>query len=209
MYYMFSQQRQITNKFFQCLLFPFLIVGLVACNSTGNAPANLSTTPSLAQTPTSAPITTLKTYTGTSFSLSYPQDWKVQGTGNQVIFQDAQGLNALTVIITPNPKGTKSANALADTTFPLVEKAILTNAQTTQVISTVSVGGETWVQRGATGTLNTGGQSVPGKLIMLVDNHPAQTSATLAYEIYYGGPTATFDQKENALFQAMLQSFTF
>lgn len=85
----------------------------------------------------------------------------------------------------------------------------MTNPQPASLSPTTTVAGEAWTQRGATGTLSTGGQSVPGTLILLVDNHPTSVPTTQAYEIYYGGPTATFDQIDRTVFQAMLQSFKF
>jgi hypothetical protein len=56
--------------------------------------------------------------------------------------------------------------------------------------------------------LSLNGQAVPGKLVVLADNHPASSPTTQAFEIYYVGPTATFSQT-NPTFQAMLQSFKF
>jgi hypothetical protein len=207
---MFPSHHHKTHQLWLCASLLLLLTVLTACTSTGTTHiAYSSTSSALLASASPTPTPTTRTYTGAGFSLIYPSSWQAQGTGSQVVFQDAQGFNALTVVITPNPGGAKSAASLADSTFPLVEKAILTNPQATNVAPTVTVAGESWVQRGATGTLSTGGQSVPGTLLLLLDNHPASSPKTRAYEMYYGGPAATFEQKERTLFQAMLQSFKF
>src|SRR5437588_1069465 len=80
--------------------FLFFLLLLAACSDAGANPAS-SNLPSTALSalassqPTQA--ATLKMYTGNNFSITYPQSWRMQGSGNQIIFQDAQGLNALTV----------------------------------------------------------------------------------------------------------------
>lgn len=208
---MLLSQKPMTHRLFLCCSFFLFVLTLTACSDSGGTRTGNTANGTTSRSASPAPTSTAqkKTYTGANFSFTYPANWQAQGSGNQVIFQDVQGLNALTVIITPNPGGLKSAGSLADATFPAVEKAILTNPQSSSLSPTTMVAGETWIQRGATGTLSTGGQSVPGTLILLVDNHPASSPATLAYEIYYGGPTSTFEQIKNTVFQAMLQSFTF
>src|SRR5437879_1775161 len=113
---------QMTRRIFLHSCFFLLIVALTACSSPGSTHTSSHSTTPRPNSPTSAPTATLKTYTGTNFSLTYPPNWQAQGGGNQVIFQDAQGLNALTVVIVPNPGGVKSADSLADTTFPAIEK---------------------------------------------------------------------------------------
>ena len=191
-----------------CLL--MLTIVLAACSGlsgiTGGSPTP-TPTPSPRPSPTASAAT--QTYKGNGYTIAYPQGWKVQPSGNQVVFQDAQGLNVMTIVIVPNPGGLNSADNIADTTFPLVEKTLLTNPQpATNVLSTTTVAGDTWSQRGATGTLASGAP-VQGELIMLVDNHPLNSPNTQTYEIYYGGPSLTFAQVNATYFQAMLQSFKF
>lgn len=201
--------KQIPQRLLFYTSFLLLVLVLAACNGSGSAHTNSSGAALTSTSLTPTPGTTLKTYTGTHFRLTYSGSWIVQGSGNQIIFQDAKGLNALTVIVLPNPNGAKSAAKLANATFLPVEKAVLTNPQTTSVSSTITLAGETWVQQSATGTLSTGGQSGPGTLLLLLANHPASSPATQAYEIYYGGPTTTFQQIDPTFFQPMLQSFSF
>lgn len=59
-----------------------LLLLLAACNSSTSTHP---TSNSITVTTTAASITTLKTYSGATFRLSYPQGWQVQGSGDQVI----------------------------------------------------------------------------------------------------------------------------
>ncbi len=156
------------------------------------------------------PTLTLKTFTGNGFSIGYPQDWNVKSSANPVVFTDTLGVDILSIAVTPNPGGTQSADTLVNVTLTgLEQSSVVTNVQSaSDVPTTATVGGDAWAQRGVTGTANLNGQAVPGKLVVLADNHPASSPTTQAFEIYYVGPTATFDQT-NPTFQAMLQSFKF
>src|SRR5258708_38529627 len=101
--------KQIAHRLFASSCFFLLVLALGACSSSGSAQTTTvsASTKLASHSSTSASTITPKTYAGTHFSISYPQNWRVQGSGNQVIFQDVQGLNALTVMIAPNPGGLK------------------------------------------------------------------------------------------------------
>lgn len=190
-----------------------LVVLLAACGggSTGAASTLTPTTQAPTPTPTTAaPAGTMKTYTGAHFSISYPSTWQESSSGNQVTFADPLvSKDIMTIVTVPNPMGAQSASALADTTLPLIEKTLLKNAQTATAAPTTTVGSDTWQQRSATGELAITDPGTQGTLYMLVDNHPANASDTMAYEIYYYGPTSTFAQSNTLAFQPMLQSFKF
>lgn len=191
----------------------FLMVLLTACgglgSSGGSTPTAVPATPT--PTATATPSVALQTYTGNGFTIGYPTDWKVQTISGQIAFEDALGVNALTIAMAPNPGGAASASSLADTTLPVIEQeASVKNPQPVAGLApTVTYGGESWVQRGITGSVSSGGQTIPGELILLVDNHPAASPTTKAFELYYAGPTITFSTMNTTIFPAMLQSFKF
>jgi hypothetical protein len=151
----------------------------------------------------------MQVYTGAKFSISYPQTWQKSASGNQVTFVDSISKNVVSIVTVANPAGANSASALADATLPLIEKTLLSDAKTATVAPTVTLAGETWAQRSATGDLALTDPGTVGTLMMLVDNHPANAADTQAYEIYYYGPSATFTQADALAFQPMLQTFKF
>jgi hypothetical protein len=184
-----------------------LVMLLAACGFGGSASSTPTPTP---VTPTSTiPTLALKTYTGNGFSIGYPQDWKVKST-SPLVFTDSLGVDALSINVAPNPEGTQSPDTLVNLSLTTLEQtSVIKNVQpASDVPTTATVGGDTWAQRGVTGTANLNGQDVPGKLVVLADNHPASSPTTQAFEIYYVGPSLTFDAT-NPRFQAMLQSFKF
>ena len=192
----------------------FLIVLLAACGNSGNSSAATPTPKPPTATPTAAataaPAAPLQTYTGTGFTIQYPQSWKVQNSQGAIVFTDAQQDNTVTIVTAPNPGGSVSAaqqlklglNALAQT-------AGISNAQPVSLPATTTIAGETWAQSGITGTAKTNGVAVPGELIGLADNHPANSPTTKVFNIYYGGPTLTFQVENTSVFQPMLQTFKF
>lgn len=186
-----------------------LVVLLAACGGSGSTSSSNTIPTPKPPTPTPTPAVTMQTYTGTSFSISYPQGWQKSASSNQVTFADPVSKNIVTIVTVANPAGTQSASALADATLPPIEKALLSNAKTATVAPTVTVGGDTWAQRSATGELALTDPGTQGTLVMLIDNHPANAANTLAYEIYYYGPSATFTQADVLAFQPMLQTFKF
>lgn len=192
-----------------------LVILLAACSGIGSSASPTPTPKPAPPTPTTppTPAVALQTYTGNGFTIGYPQGWKTQTVQqnaiNGIAFTDALGVNALTVLLVPNPGGTTSAanENKAAVTFANVA-AGLKNPQPVSLPATTSVAGENWVQTGETGTISANNTSVPGEVVVLTDNHPASAPTTNAYDISYGGPSLTF-QQENQIFQVMLQSFKF
>lgn len=203
-----SSWKHVTQRMSIAFCALLLVVLLAACGGGGSSSNSVTPTPK-PPTPTPTPAVTMQQYTGTAFSISYPQGWQESASGNQVTFIDPISKNVVTIVTVANPGGAQSANALADATLPLIEQTMLSKATTAKVAPTATVGGETWVQRSATGDLALTDPGTQGTLIMLVDNHPASSADTKAYEIYYYGPTATFTQATTLAFQPMLNSFKF
>lgn len=155
------RRKKIPHLFWRAGFFS-LVLTIAACSNAGSTHPDPASTRQAAISPylTSTVATGFKMYTGTHFRLNYPQSWQIQGSGNQMIFQDAQGLNTLTVIISPDPRGRQSVETLVNTVFPPVEKAVLTNPQAASEPSTVTVAGETRVQRSATATFEQINQTI-------------------------------------------------
>jgi hypothetical protein len=113
-------------------------------------------------------------------------------------------------VSTPNPGGTVSAaEALKLGIAGLVKAGKVSDVQPVSLPATTTVGGETWAQSGITGTATSNGVAIPGELVGLANNHPANSPTTKVFEIYYGGPTLSFQQENLLVFQPMLQSFKF
>jgi hypothetical protein len=209
---MTSSWKHVTQRMSLGLSTLLLVVLLAACGGTGGTGTGSTPTPK-PPTPTPTPTTpavAMQIYTGTNYSISYPQAWQKSASGNQVTFADPLVTkNIMTIVMVPNPAGAQSASSIADESLPLIDKTLLTNAQPATVSSTVTVSGDTWAQRSATGELAITDPGTQGTLFMLVDNHPANAANTEAYEIYYYGPTSTFTQANVLAFQPMLQSFKF
>jgi hypothetical protein len=210
--------KHVTRRISLGLSFLLLAMLMAACSGLGTSTSSTSTATSTpisktaTPTPTSVPVPTvaLTTYTGASYTIGYPTSWKKQTSGTSVVFQDAQGLNALTISTVPNPEGTQSADTISTASLTTLEQAgDIKDPQPTNLPATTTVGGESWVQKGITGTATDNGVAVPGELVLLVDNHPASAPTTQVYEIYYGGPALTFSSIDEPIFQAMIQSFKF
>jgi len=191
----------------------FLLFLLTACgggSSNAATPTPIPPTPPPTPTTAPSPSTQFQTYTGTGFTIEYPQGWKAQSNQGGIVFTDAQQINTMTVLTVPNPGGTVSAAQELKLGLPTIEKSFnVSNVQPVSMPATRTVGGETWAQSGITGTVTKQGVAVPGELIGLADNHPANSPATMAYEIYYAGPSLAFQQEDAQFFQPMLQSFKF
>lgn len=211
---MSSSWKHVTRRMSIAFCSVLLVVLLAACggfgnNGTGSATATPAATQAPTATPTqAAPAVTMKTYTGTDYSISYPSTWQVSSSSGQVAIQDQTTGNGVTIVGTPDPNGVSSADSLADISAQTFAKSIVKNGQVTKLPS-VTLNGVTWAQRQLTGSITFQGQDVPAKIILLVATHPANSANTKAYQLIYGGPAATFDQANTLAFQPMLQSFKF
>lgn len=206
---MVTLQKKMVQRIVLSTCMLLLAMLLAACSGLGGT-ASSTPTPS-APTPTPSPTTpaaAFQTYTGTTFTISYPQGAQKTSSGNQVTFLDPTTKNVMTIVTVPNPGGVAGASTVSQTSMSEFEKTLLSNAKPATIAPTASVGGDSWVQSSATGNLAVTDPGTPGTLVLLVDNHPANSASTMTYEIVYYGPTATWSQA-NTVFQAMLQSFKF
>ncbi len=190
---------------------------LVACGGIGGGASGGSPTPTPTPsptpppTPTPAPVTSLKTYQGNGYTIGYPAGWKVTaGNDGIVSFSDPNGIAYLAITSQPNPQSTIPASRLVDTGLQ-VFKSQAQNYQQVDSAPTTTVAGETWHQGSATGDITPEGQTstVPAKVVVLADNHPASTLSTRSYTIAYGTGQQIFDLAKQGYFQPMLDSFTF
>src|SRR5712664_1399057 len=92
-----------------------LLIGLLSACSIPGVGSTAAPTATPAPTATATPA--LSTYTGTGYTISYPQDWKQTGSGGQVTFQDALGINQLSIIYVANPGGAIQPATVVDATL--------------------------------------------------------------------------------------------
>ena len=176
---------------------------LVACGGSGSSAS--SPTPKPLPTPTPIPVTP---FTGNGYTINYPQAWKTTSAFGNVSFTDSTAIYRLNIILTPDPNGLNTANALADTAITGIRGG-LKNPQTENVAPTTTVGGETWSQRSASGMTTQNGQSVVVQVVVIVDIHPASSPMSKGFIIVYSTTKALFVQANTTYFQPMLQSFKF
>ncbi len=188
----------------------FAIV-LVACGGSGNGGS--TPTPILTPTPTSPPPTPTPipviTFMGNGFTINYPQGWKTTKSGDHLVtFTDSTGNLKLTITVAPDPNGAVSADSFVDTEVKAA-MAALKNSQMESAPSTVTVGGDSWNQKSASGIQRLNNQDTLIQLVVLADVHPANAPTSKAYTIVYGTAKSMFDQANTTYFQPMLQSFKF
>lgn len=184
-----------------------LIITLLLAACGGGSSSSATPTPKPTPSPTPASPTT---YTGDGYTINYPQGWKItksESTGT-VTFADPVGIYNLSVAVTPNPGGAASKDTLVDAAVTGA-KSKLKNPQTETIAPTTMVGGDTWSQRAVSGDATVNGQTATVKLVVIADNHPANSPSTKAFIIVYGTAKQLFDQANSAYFQSMLQSFKF
>lgn len=192
-----------------------LVIALTACGSatstSGSTPTATSApvaTPTVATTPTTSTPATLTTYTGSGYTVGYPQGWKVNTGGNSVVFSDPTGIYSLSILVVPDPGGAISADTVVNTGVQLAT-GNLQGTQTVNVPASTTIGGDTWVQKSISGTSSAAGQTGTVQAVVASDNHPANSSSTNSYTITYQTLQATFDVANSQYFQPMLQSFKF
>lgn len=196
-----------------------LILLLTACQDNGGPP-NTSATPTPSPTATSTPtptpsptpiVTSLKTYSGTGYTIGYPKGWTASvGSDNIVSFTDPSGLLSLTITIQPNAQGATAPTDLVDMGLQ-VFRSQASNYQQVSIASTTSVGNETWSQGAASGDVTITGQVAPVTMqeVVIADNHPPTSSITKAFTIAYSAEQQDFSLINQGYFQPMLQSFAF
>lgn len=190
-----------------------LVVLLVACgsSSTSGTPSAPTSTPTLAETPTSPPASAgaMTAYQGNSFTISYPQNWQVTKQANNIFtFADSSGAIKMTITVAADPNGTISGDSVASTALQAAQ-VLLKNAKTVSMPSTTTVDGETWNQVSASGTQRLNNQDTDVQVVVIATVHPANTLLSKSFTILYQAPLATFSQDNTTYFQPMLQSFKF
>jgi hypothetical protein len=190
-----------------------LVLLVAACGSSG-ATSGSTPTPTLSPTPSPTPVVSptsaanLTTYTGSGYTIGYPQGWKANASGKSVVFSDSSGIYSLTIVIAPDPAGAISPDTVVNTAIEAVKNTV-TNPQTVNVPSSTSIGGDTWTQKSIAGTSSAAGQSGTVQIVVASDNRPANSPSTNSFTITYETLQATFDAANTQYFQPMLQSFKF
>jgi hypothetical protein len=149
-----------------------------------------------------------KIYKGIGFTIEYPATWKLTASSTEVAFTDPSGGYNLTIGLTPNPNGAKTADQLADGGIGGA-KTNLKDVQVLNVSPTTMVGGQAWSQRSISGTSRLNGQSSAIEATVLANNYPTHTTATRGYVIVYVAARDQFAQAKIAYFQPMLESFKY
>jgi len=190
-----------------------ILVGLLAaCGGNGGSSSTPTPTPTKAPTPTPtlppSPTTTLTTYTGNGYTVSYPQGWSISTSGTTVTFTDPTKIYNFAVVVSPDPNGVSSPDTSVNAGITGV-KSRLTNPQTVSLPATTTVGGDSWVQKGVSGNTTQNGQNVDIEVIVISDNHPANSPTTNNFTIIYGTAKQLFPTAMTAYFQPMLSSFKF
>ena len=208
---------RICRKLCIAMLFCGLTLLLAACN-IGGISINGSATPTPTPTTKAAPTTvlsptasTLVTYTGNGYTIGYPQGWTVtKGSTGAVTFTDPQGVAYLTIQVVSNPNGLISSSDEVNAGLQIF-KSQAKNYTKVSIAPTTTVAGETWSQGAATGDITPTGTTNPvsAKIVVIADNHPANTSSTQGFTIGYVTGTQVFDAMNTTYFQPMLQSFRF
>ncbi|HEX7734166.1 MAG TPA: hypothetical protein VF458_04870 [Ktedonobacteraceae bacterium] len=196
------------------LMFCFLalvVFSLAACDdqASASAPTVIPSSPqAVLSTPPPVATVTFQLYSGSVFSLQYPQGWVTRSAGTVVSISDASGTYNLTVNLQPNANGKLSANQLAEANVASV-KAVLTSPQSVTVSPTVTLAGATWSQRAVSGTTLSNGVQVEREVIILATNHPPHTAGTRGVVLIYMGVKQSFSQASSTYFAPMLRTFTF
>jgi hypothetical protein len=205
-----SSWKRVTQRMSLALSSILLVALLAACGGSGSTGSTGGSTPTPTATPSPTPTPAVTTYTANGYTISYPKDWQQSTTSIGVTFQDAQGFNAFSIAVAPNPGGVAQPGAVLDATLAsLVKEANMTNPSPANVPTSASMAGETWTQKGTTGTISKGGLSAPSEIVILATNHPANAANTKVYELIYAGPLVGSTLLDQQIFQAMLASFKF
>lgn len=195
------------------LILAFLLVACGGKTSTEQNNSSSTTNNSAAATSTANALTptvivVMKSYTGTGFTIKYPQNWKVASSANGVAFSDPSGTYNLSIGTTPNADGSVNAEKLVDGGITGA-KANLKNVQTIALPATTNFAGQDWTQRAISGDNTYKGQTTAVQANILATNHPTHASNTKGYVIAYVALKEKFAQAKITYFMPMLQTFKF
>jgi hypothetical protein len=188
-----------------CMILALL---LVACGGGTTSTPSPAPTPQPSPTPSPTPTPGLTVYTGKGYSISYPQGWKVTPSGDSVAFSSASSDYSLAIVVSPNPNGIIDASTVVNESISAIKKQ-MKNPQTETLPPTTTVGGDSWVQKSISGTATSNGQSFDGQIVVMSDNHPANSANTQNFIIEYFTYKSLFATANTSYFQPMLQSFKF
>lgn len=175
-------------------------------NSNTNSAAATATAHAL--TPVATANVVMKTYSGSGFTIKYPQNWKATSSTNGVAFSDPTGTYNLSVGTTPNADGSVNAEQLVNGGITGA-KANLKNVQSIAVPATTTFAGQDWTQRAISGANTYQGQTTTVEANILATNHPDHASTTKGFVIAYVALKDKFAQAKSMYFTPMLQSFKF
>ena len=186
--------------------------GTASPTTSGSTPATTHATSVPAQ-PTSAPATSLTTYTGNGFTIGYPTGWTVMKEGNgQVMLVDKQADAAQggVFMIGLNPAGGNIPPATL-LQFELPQFTSQPHYQKVDIAPKATVGGESWDQFAATNDVQIPGQAQSETIetVVMADDHPAVSPTARGFVMRYSADASRFAHINATIFQAMLQSFTF
>jgi hypothetical protein len=157
------------------------------------------------------PAVHLRTLRGQGYSIGYPENWIVtQASNGSVTIREPQGLAFMVIEVLPNAEGTLTAhaeieNSLRTNTFNLIAY------QRIKIATTAVVGGDTWSQGAANGdiVIKDRALTLAGRMVLIADNHPANSPATNMFVIRYAAAQSIFDVANVTYFLPMLKSFKF
>lgn len=202
------------SRFFLVVSSLFLAFLLAACSlgggSTGTIPTTTSGNTPTATHPTSAPVTSLITYTGNGFRVGYPARWtmeKASPSAASIVFIDPTRTIEFIVTVTPNPNANSATSVALDPLLQSMQSK--PHYQKVDLAPTTTVGGEAWDQVGAIGDLQYSGKPQSIQVNALAINRPTHDANTKMYKIQFSAPAKDFNQMNSATFQPMLQSFKF
>ena len=116
----------------------------------------------------------------------------------------------MVIEVLPNPGGeltshAKIENSLRTNTFNLIAYRRIS------IASTVMVGGDPWSQGAADGDIVIKNRSIDlaGEMVLIADNHPANSPLTNMFVIRYAAAQSVFDVANVTYFLPMLKSFKF
>ena len=201
---MLKHRYLVARWLFFCVCTASIVLFLAGCDLFGGG------SPSTGTTVTPTPTTSLTTYKGDGFSISYPQSWKAKQSSEGVTFSDPNGIAYLSIRTTPNPNELIPASTVVDTALQAF-KSQAKNYQSVSTSATTTLAGDTWSQGAATGDITPSGQNtaVNVKIVVIADNHPAHSISSKDFAIGYATGSQVFDLANTAYFQPMLQSFKF
>jgi hypothetical protein len=215
---MFYKKQRLIHLFsasFCCLVSIALLTG---CRWSGDNQTSTPTpSPTLVPTatstpsPTPTPIAQLTTYQGNGYTIDYPKDWKVSvGKDGFVSFSDPQGVTYVSIASQPNPQGVVSTTDLVNAGLQVFQSQAK-NYQRLDATPTTTLAGEIWSQGAATGDISPDSQTatVTVKVVVIADNHPAQSPQTRSFVVAYGTDERVFHLIDVSYFQPMLKSFKF